>query len=74
MSDARPSGSSVPALARAVDCVFIWPGYLAGVLNQLFGRQAAAPIIVADRRTNSLLIRGRRAEIEAISRLLQRVP
>ena len=49
-------------------------GYLAGVLNQLFGRQAAAPIIVADQRTNSLLIRGRRSEIEAISRLLQRVP
>lgn len=32
MSDARPPGSSAPALARAVDCVFIWPGYLAGAL------------------------------------------
>lgn len=49
-------------------------GYLAGVLNQLFSRQAAPPVIVADRRTNSLLIRGRRSEIEAIGRLLQRVP
>jgi TRAP-type mannitol/chloroaromatic compound transport system permease small subunit len=32
MSDARPSASSAPALARVVDSVFIWPGYLAGVL------------------------------------------
>jgi len=32
MSDARASSSSAPALARAVDCVFIWPGYLAGAL------------------------------------------
>ena len=32
MSDARASASRAPALARAVDCVFIWPGYLAGVL------------------------------------------
>ena len=32
MSDARPAASSAPALARAVDCVFLWPGYLAGVL------------------------------------------
>jgi TRAP-type mannitol/chloroaromatic compound transport system permease small subunit len=31
MSDARAS-SGAPALARAVDCVFIWPGYLAGAL------------------------------------------
>jgi TRAP-type mannitol/chloroaromatic compound transport system permease small subunit len=32
MSDARTSSSSAPALARAVDRVFIWPGYLAGAL------------------------------------------
>jgi TRAP-type mannitol/chloroaromatic compound transport system permease small subunit len=32
MSDARPSAASAPALARVVDCVFIWPGYLAGAL------------------------------------------
>jgi TRAP-type mannitol/chloroaromatic compound transport system permease small subunit len=32
MRDARPAASSAPALARAVDCVFLWPGYLAGVL------------------------------------------
>ncbi len=32
MSDARPAASRAPALARAVDCVFIWPGYLAGAL------------------------------------------
>jgi TRAP-type C4-dicarboxylate transport system permease small subunit len=32
MSEARPSPSRAPALARAVDRVFIWPGYLAGAL------------------------------------------
>jgi TRAP-type mannitol/chloroaromatic compound transport system permease small subunit len=32
MSDARPSASRAPALARAVDCVFVWPGYVAGAL------------------------------------------
>src|SRR5688572_14934889 len=32
MSQARPSATRAPALARAVDCVFIWPGYLAGGL------------------------------------------
>ena len=32
MNDARPSAPSTPALVRAVDCVFIWPGYLAGAL------------------------------------------
>src|SRR5262245_60092774 len=32
MRDARPAASSAPALARAVDFVFLWPGYLAGVL------------------------------------------
>ena len=32
MSDARPSGPRAPAWARAVDHVFMWPGYLAGAL------------------------------------------
>ena len=32
MSDPRPSATGAPRLARAVDCVFIWPGYLAGGL------------------------------------------
>ena len=32
MSDARLSPTRTPALARAVDLVFIWPGYLAGAL------------------------------------------
>jgi len=32
MRDARPAASGAPALARAVDCVFVWPGYLAGAL------------------------------------------
>jgi TRAP-type mannitol/chloroaromatic compound transport system permease small subunit len=30
MSDARPAATRAPALARAVDLVLIWPGYLAG--------------------------------------------
>ena len=30
MSDARPASTRAPALARVVDLVFIWPGYLAG--------------------------------------------
>ena len=30
MSDGRPSGPRAPAWARAVDHVFMWPGYLAG--------------------------------------------
>jgi TRAP-type C4-dicarboxylate transport system permease small subunit len=32
MSDASLGSSRAPAIARAVDCVFIWPGYLAGAL------------------------------------------
>jgi TRAP-type C4-dicarboxylate transport system permease small subunit len=32
MSEARPSPTPAPAVARAVDLVFIWPGYLAGAL------------------------------------------
>jgi TRAP-type C4-dicarboxylate transport system permease small subunit len=32
MSDAGPSGARAPAWARAVDLVFIWPGYLAGAM------------------------------------------
>src|SRR5262245_17034698 len=30
MSDERPSGARRPSIARAVDVLFIWPGYLAG--------------------------------------------
>ena len=32
MSDARPASTRAPAFARVVDRVFIWPGYLAGVM------------------------------------------
>ena len=32
MNEARPSLTRTPALARAVDLVFTWPGYLAGAL------------------------------------------
>jgi TRAP-type C4-dicarboxylate transport system permease small subunit len=32
MSETRPSPPRAPALARAVDRVFLWPGYLAGAL------------------------------------------
>jgi general secretion pathway protein D len=46
--------------------------YLAGILNHVFAgaRLARPPAIVADRRTNSLVIRARRSELEAIGRLL----
>ena len=46
--------------------------YVAGILNQVFagGRLARPPMIVADRRTNSLVIRARPVELEAIGRLL----
>src|SRR5262245_32337754 len=30
MSEERPSGARRPSIARAVDVLFIWPGYLAG--------------------------------------------
>jgi Bacterial type II/III secretion system short domain len=46
--------------------------YLAGILNHVFAsaRLARPPVIVADRRTNSLVIRAGRSELEAIGRLL----
>jgi general secretion pathway protein D len=46
--------------------------YLAGILNHVFAgaRLTRPPVIVADRRTNSLVIRARRSELEAIGRLL----
>jgi general secretion pathway protein D len=46
--------------------------YLAGILNHVFAgaRLARPPVIVADRRTNSLVIRARRSELEAIGQLL----
>jgi general secretion pathway protein D len=45
---------------------------VADILNQVFAgaRLARPPAIVADRRTNSLIIRARRSELEAIGRLL----
>jgi type II secretory pathway component GspD/PulD (secretin) len=45
---------------------------VASVLNQVFAdaRLARPPVIVADRRTNSLIIRARRSELEAIGRML----
>jgi type II secretory pathway component GspD/PulD (secretin) len=46
---------------------------LAGILNQLYaGAGLARPVIVADRRTNSLVIRARRSDLEDIGRLLGR--
>jgi general secretion pathway protein D len=46
--------------------------HVVGVLNQVFAGEwlARPPVIVADRRTNSLIIRARRSELEAIGRLL----
>jgi general secretion pathway protein D len=46
--------------------------HLAGILNQVFAGAGLArpPVIVADPRTNSLVIRGRRSDLEAIRRLL----
>ena len=32
MSDARPASRRAPALARAVDLAFMWPGYFAGIV------------------------------------------
>jgi len=45
---------------------------LASVLNHVFAgaRLVLPPVIAADRRTNSLIIRARRADLEAIERLL----
>jgi general secretion pathway protein D len=47
--------------------------YVAGILNHVFAgaRLARPPVIVADRRTNSLVIRARPADLEAIGRLLR---
>jgi type II secretory pathway component GspD/PulD (secretin) len=46
--------------------------HVADVLNQVFAgaRLASQPVIVADRRTNSLIIRARPSELEAIGRML----
>jgi general secretion pathway protein D len=48
---------------------------LASILNQVFAGAGPArpPIIIADPRTNSLVIRARRSDLEAIGRLLGRV-
>jgi general secretion pathway protein D len=47
--------------------------HLAGLLNQVFAGVSLArpPVIVADRRTNSLVIRARRSDLETIGRLLR---
>jgi general secretion pathway protein D len=46
--------------------------HVAGLLNQVFAgaRLARPPVIVADRRTNALIIRAQRSELEAIGRVL----
>lgn len=46
--------------------------YVAGILNHVFAgeRLGRPPVIVPDRRTNSLVIRARRSELDAIGRLL----
>jgi general secretion pathway protein D len=48
---------------------------LAGILNEVFADAGLArpPVIVGDRRTNSLVIRARRSDLQAIERLLGRV-
>jgi general secretion pathway protein D len=44
---------------------------VAGILNQVFADAGPIrPVIVADRRTNSLIIRARRSDLEDIRRLL----
>jgi general secretion pathway protein D len=47
-------------------------GDVAGILNHIFlgAGLARPPVISADRRTNSLIIRARRSDLEAIGRLL----
>jgi general secretion pathway protein D len=49
-------------------------GDVAGILNHIFlgAGLARPPVISADRRTNSLIIRARRSDLEAIGRLLGR--
>ena len=46
--------------------------YVAGILTHLFAgeRLARPPVIVADPRTNSLVIRARQSELKSIGRLL----
>jgi general secretion pathway protein D len=60
---------------RVVPLHFADANHLAGILNEVFAGAGLArpPVIVSDRHTNSLLIRARRSDLEAIERLLGRV-
>jgi general secretion pathway protein D len=59
---------------RVIPLQFADANYLAGILNQVFAGAGLArpPVIIADPRTNSLVIRARRSDREAIGRLLGR--
>ena len=84
VTDTAANAAKVTEIAKrldvelAADEVHVIPlryadaSYVAGILNQVFagGRLARPPVIVADRRTNSLVIRARPVEFEAIGRLL----
>jgi general secretion pathway protein D len=60
---------------RVVPLHFADANHVAGILNEVFAGAGLArpPVIVSDRHTNSLLIRARRSDLEAIERLLGRV-
>jgi general secretion pathway protein D len=59
---------------RVIPLQFADANYLAGILNQVFAGAGLArpPVIIADPRTNSLVIRARRSDLEDIGRLLGR--
>jgi general secretion pathway protein D len=59
---------------RVIPLQFADANDLAGILNQVFAGAGLArpPVIIADPRTNSLVIRARRSDLEAIGRLLGR--
>lgn len=60
---------------RVIPLQFADANHLAGILNYVFSGAGLVrpPVIIADRRTNSLVIRARRSDLEAIGRLLGRV-
>jgi general secretion pathway protein D len=66
--DVEPAGDEV----RVIPLRFADARYLAGILNQAFAGSGVTgpPVIVADPRTNSLIIRARRSDLEALRRLL----
>jgi general secretion pathway protein D len=68
--DVEPAAEEV----RVIPLRFADARYLAGILNQAFTGAGVAwpPVIVADPRTNSLVIRARRSDLEVIGRLLGR--